>query len=1057
MKKIYQIFVSYTTQALAFLLLMIVFSNVGFAQEKLSDVPPLTTRSAVPKEYVQRVSSDRTPLTNSVQHKSDSPQFIQKFSQINSSPLTENEVPVDKPSRLKPGIQKGVLTIENHDTQQSQGRIAAVFCNDTPIGTNDLYVAANDKALSIAAPGFLMNDIDQNGETLTATLIVDGVDNGTLSAFPNGSFNYTPNPGFIGTDQFQYRMRNASLNESEPITVTIEVREAGNRTPIGSDDAFGALSGKVLTVAAPGFLANDIDQDGDVLTATLIVDGVDNGSLSAFPNGSFNYTPNPGFIGTDQFQYRMRDSELNESEPITVTIQVYEGNRSPSGTNDVFGVMQNTVRTVAAPGFLVNDIDPDGDALTATLIVNGVDNGSLSAFPNGSFNYTPNPGFIGTDQFQYRMRDSELNESEPITVTLEVIGPGVLPVGFPDAYKTANDKVLSVVAPGFLMNDIDQNGEPLTATIIVDGVDNGTLSAFPNGSFNYTPNPGFIGTDQFQYRMRDASSNESEPITVTIQVGEPFNRTPLGSNDQYGALANSTLVIASPGFLMNDIDQDGDVLTATIIVDGVDNGSLSAFPDGSFNYTPNAGFTGTDQFQYRMRDSELNESEPITVTIQVYEGNRVPSGTNDAFGVVKNTPLTIAAPGFLVNDFDPDGDALTATLIVDGVDNGSLSAFPDGSFNYTPNPGFTGTDQFQYRMRDSELNDSEPITVTFEVVGPNEPPVAQADDITTECADPSGTNVTLDGSNSTDPEGGALIYSWYENNIIIAGPTSSSTSDVIFTTGVHQVKLKVEDECGLSTELDIIVTVEDTTGPLVEAALQPAAKPNTYAISCNSSDVCSEVVASSSKILIPNLTNLKVSLKNRKGYSLTIDPAKNTVSVQAPNAAAFWAEVVANGGIQVTEGQVIGAYYDKTKYQFSFDAKGKLLSVKGNVVVLRCTATDGNGNTSISEATLPLGGILPLSEVSSLSDSENLTMSHQNYPNPFAGTTTIRFNLPEPAFVQINIFDHAGRLVDVLGRSQMEVGEHSIIWDATLQNSGLYIYQIQYNSKQVTNKMLLLR
>jgi len=87
----------------------------------------------------------------------------------------------------------------------------------------------------------LRNDIDLNGEDLTATAILDNVDHGSLAAFADGSFTYTPDPGFTGTDEFVYRMRDASFNSSDSVFVTIEVSPSGTN-PVGIDDAFKALA-----------------------------------------------------------------------------------------------------------------------------------------------------------------------------------------------------------------------------------------------------------------------------------------------------------------------------------------------------------------------------------------------------------------------------------------------------------------------------------------------------------------------------------------------------------------------------------------------------------------------------------------------------------------------------------------------------------------------------------------------------------------------------------------------------------------------------------------------
>jgi hypothetical protein len=1037
--------------------LLLLAGHASFSQEKLSNISTLTPEIAEPVNYSQPVTNDQTPITNEVQINPKMPKFMQRFSRDNSSPLiSRTEAGNISPAQSDFVFPEGSLPVEESG-YKSGNSLVTVPCNGIPIGINDLYVTGNDKVLSVAAPGFLSNDIDREGEAIMATAIWDNVDHGTLAAFADGSFVYTAEEGFIGTDQFQYLMQDASFHPSEPVTVTIDVLESGNRTPVGTNDTYGALSGTVLNIAAPGFLVNDIDQEGDVITAIFIADNVDHGALSAFADGSFVYTPAYGFTGTDQFQYVMQDSEYNQSDPVTVTLQVFQGNRNPLGTDDLFGVVINTARTISAPGFLANDMDPDGDALTAIYIADNVDHGTLSAFADGSFLYTPSSGFTGTDQFQYVMRDSHNNQSGNITVTLEVIGSGVLPVGFADTYQTADESTLSVAAPGFLMNDIDQNGEPLTAILIADNVDNGTLSAFADGSFSYTPNPGFTGTDQFQYKMQDASSNQSEAITVTILVGEPFNRNPIGIDDRYGCLKNTTLSIASPGFLSNDIDPDGDVITAILIADNVDHGTLAAFADGSFNYTPESGFTGTDQFQYKMQDAFSNQSEAITVTIVVYEGNRNPSGTEDTYAVVKNTTLNIAATGFLTNDYDPDEDVLTAILIADNVDHGTLSAFADGSFNYTPESGFTGTDQFQYKMQDAFSNQSEATIVNLEVIGANEPPVALSNNITAECAGPSGKTVTLDGSSSYDPEGGALIFTWFENNIIIAGPSASATSDVIFSTGLHQVTLKVEDECGQTSQTDISVTIEDSNGPLVAAEFLATNQPHQFEISCSAEDLCSPVISSVSVILIPELTNPSVSLKNNPNYSLMIDKEKNTVTVKAPNALAFWTMILTKAGVPVNDGQVIVAKGDKNKYKFDFDKNGSLVAVAGEIVTLRCTAADGNGNTSVAEATLTSGLLKSDESIAGNFNDEGSAGSYRNYPNPFTQSTTIEFVLDKPAFVNVSVLDQVGRIIEHLESKVMPEGVHKISWDASQHDPGIYFYRIEVDGNPVTGKMSYVR
>jgi hypothetical protein len=95
-------------------------------------------------------------------------------------------------------------------------------------------------------------------------------------------------------------------------------------------------------------------------------------------------------------------------------------------------------------------------------------------------------------------------------------------------------------------------------------------------------------------------------------------------------------------------------------------------------------------------------------------GNTPPEAIDDTFIAGKDEQNTITLPGVLGNDDDPDGDPLAAILVSD-VSHGDLSLHTDGSFDYTPSPGFEGTDSFTYQASDG-VADSSVATVTIEVV-----------------------------------------------------------------------------------------------------------------------------------------------------------------------------------------------------------------------------------------------------------------------------------------------------------------------------------------------------
>jgi hypothetical protein len=87
---------------------------------------------------------------------------------------------------------------------------------------------------------------------------------------------------------------------------------------------------------------------------------------------------------------------------------------------------------------------------------------------------------------------------------------------------------------------------------------------------------------------------------------------------------------------------------------------------------------------------------------------------------------------------------------------------------------------------------------------------------------------------------------------------------------------------------------------------------------------------------------------------------------------------------------------------------------------------------------------------------------HQNHPNPFNPVTTLQYDLPEDAMVNITIYDMMGRVVSNLVSSQQNAGYKSVQWNATNNkgqpvSAGLYLYTIQAGNYTQTKKMVLLK
>ncbi len=632
--------------------------------------------------------------------------------------------------------------------------IAVNEVNSAPVAGNDSYAVDENASLNIGAPGVLGNDTDADADNLTAVLVT-GPSSGSLTLNADGSFTYTPNTDFVGDDSFTYYATDGTTNSNDA-TVTIAVNEV-NSAPVAANDSYTVDENASLNIAAPGVLGNDTDADADNLTAVLVT-GPSSGSLTLNADGGFTYTPNTDFVGDDSFTYQANDGTTNSNDA-TVTIAVNEVNSAPVAGNDSYAVDENTSLNIAAPGVLGNDTDADADNLTAVLVT-GPSSGSLTLNADGGFTYTPNTDFVGDDSFTYHATDGTTNSNDA-TVIIAVNEVNSAPIAGNDSYAVDENTTLNIAAPGVLSNDTDADGDGLTA-VLVTGPSSGSLTLNGDGSFIYTPNTNFVGDDSFTYHATDGTTNSND-ATVTIAVNE-VNSAPVAGNDSYAVDENTSLNIAAPGILSNDIDADADDLTA-VLVTGPSSGSLLLNADGSFTYTPNTDFVGDDSFTYHANDGTTNSNDAI-VTIAVNEVNSAPVAANDSYAVDENASLNIGAPGVLGNDTDADADNLTAVLVT-GPSSGSLTLNADGSFTYTPNTDFVGDDSFTYHATDGTTN-SNNATVTIAVNEVNSAPVAANDSYSTNEDTPLTIAAPGVLSNDTDADADNLT------SVLVTGPSSGS-------------------------------------------------------------------------------------------------------------------------------------------------------------------------------------------------------------------------------------------------------------------------------------------
>jgi VCBS repeat-containing protein len=525
----------------------------------------------------------------------------------------------------------------------------------------------------IIAP--LANDIDPIG----AGVAISGVGaaaGGTVLQTGN-LLTYTPNQNFSGQDGFTYTVMLAG-GGTDTATVTIDVAApppAPNALPVAGTDAVAAQFETALVIQVADLLANDSDPDNDILAFTGIQLAPGNGTaVFDAAAGTIIYTPNAGFTGADAFAYMITDGTTPVPGIVNITVAASTVNAAPVASNDSATGDEDTV---IAGNVLGNDTDANGDALTATLLVQAT-NGVVVLNPDGSFTYTPDANFNGADSFTYRASDGTLSDTAQVQITVSAVNDAPVATAETVAADEAIPTEIDVLA-----NDTDIDGDTLEVIDFAVLPIFGTV-AIVNNKVVYTANDGAGGQqDFFRYVISDGAGDTAQG-DVTIDIAD-INTRPVANDDDATTDEDTPIVVA---VLANDTD-DGAVPVAVAITTGPSHGTAVVTADGQIEYTPGANFNGADTVEYTLTD-EAGQTDTAILTITIDPLNDAPTGL-----VLSNSTVAENSPSGTVvgtlSALDVDGDTLGFAiqgsagpfaivgnqLLVNGpLDFESLTAYP---------------------------------------------------------------------------------------------------------------------------------------------------------------------------------------------------------------------------------------------------------------------------------------------------------------------------------------------------------------------------------------------
>lgn len=280
-------------------------------------------------------------------------------------------------------------------------------------------------------------------------------------------------------------------------------------------------------------------------------------------------------------------------------------NSPPTAVNDSYTLHSSFF----IGSLLANDTDPENNAMSVQIVTFPT-NGSLSASTPGFYLYArSSSSWTGTDSFTYKACDGPSSCSSPATVTINVVNQA--PTAVNDSYSVHGGTVIGPMK----LNDSDPDGDALTFSLLTFPT-HGSVTGLPNPPYSsdfksFGPNFGYTGADSFTYRVCDPFAACST-ATVSVTV---WNNPPAANADFYIVNSGSSGTIGP--LRGNDFDPDGDSIGTPSLVVAASHGSVMGLTDPDYKlYAPNAGFTGTDTWQYRITDS-LGRSSDATVYILV--------------------------------------------------------------------------------------------------------------------------------------------------------------------------------------------------------------------------------------------------------------------------------------------------------------------------------------------------------------------------------------------------------------------------------------------------------
>ncbi len=496
------------------------------------------------------------------------------------------------------------------------------------------YRVLEDGSLNVPAPGVLGNDYDADDDALSAIKVSDPA-HGLLVLNADGSFTYTPDADWHGTDSFTYKI-NDSSQDSNVATVYITVDPVQDAPDVAPVDLGNVNEDDSQLITQAMLLAGASDADGDSLTAINLTLTAGSGTLSDNGNGTWTFAPAADWNGAVSFSFDVSDGITATAN--TASLAVNPINDAPIAFDESASGNEDTD---ISDNVLANDADVDNASLTASL-VSGPAHGTLVLSADGSFTYTPDADWHGSDSFTYSANDGVLDSNvATVYITVDPVQDDPTVANPISDQSATEDASFSFQFAANTFNDAD-TGDTLTYT--VTGLPAWLSFDAATRTFSGTPANGDVGVYTLTVRATDGSG---------AFVEDQFDVTVMNANDApvLSPIGNQSINEgATLTFTATASDADVPANTLTFSLGGAPVGATIDAATGVFNWTPTeAQGAGIYSFDVIVSDG-AGGADSETITCTVHEVNSAPAGTDRTVTTLEDTPYIFTAADFGFTD-----------------------------------------------------------------------------------------------------------------------------------------------------------------------------------------------------------------------------------------------------------------------------------------------------------------------------------------------------------------------------------------------------------------------